>query len=529
MNPAASPNQAREPSRAATWPQPVALALGVVATIGLIAIYNHGLAVAATVLALLLLAVVRSPDLAAFAVIFVLYSNLAVVASRFHGVPEAVAFAFPLLLVVPLVRGVILRRQRLVFTATFPFLVLLLAAQVLSMAFSKNYAVTRSTVLEFLLEGLLLYFLITNAVRTPQALRLVMWSLLCAGFLSAIVPCYQQMTGTFDRDYGGFGQATETGFRTGEVTGQGDVKQVRLAGTIGEKNRYAQNMLMLLPLGLFLSLGERSKRLRLLAVLFTALSYLGFLLAFSRGGAVAFLVVLATLVAMRTVTARQLFMVLLVAALGLAVVPQYLTRLKTIGNVARLVEDRRNAAVDGAVKGRATEMLAAAMVFADHPVIGVGPGMFKYYSQEYGNRLGIRKLTETRKAHSLYLEVAAEGGVLGLICFFGVVLVTLYGLIVARRRLLGGPPGATPAEERDRRELANGVTGFLLALVAYLASALFLHLAYIRFFYLMLALAGAASGVALSRFPLPTRMPGPASRSMTVRRRWKEGRNARRL
>jgi O-antigen ligase len=371
------------------------------------------------------------------------------------------------------------------------------------MIFSRNLEVTRTVVIEFLFEGLLVYFLITNVVKTPRALRLAVWALLLAGFVSAVVPCYQQLTGTFDSNFAGFGQTSEVGFRTGEVTGRGESRQIRLAGSIGEQNRYAQNLLMLLPLGLFAFLSERSKRLRFLAFFFTAVTGAGFLLAFSRGGAVAFLLVLATMVLMRTVSLRQISVVGLVVVLGLVAMPQYWARMKTIEDIPSLFSRTASSQTgaskpDSAAQRRLIEMVAAGMVFADNPVIGVGPGMFKYYSQEYGNRLGIRKITETRKAHSLYLEVAAEGGALGLICLFGVVLVTLHGLIVARRRLLQGLPGTTPGEEHERRALANLVTGFLLALIAYLACGLFLHLAYIRFFYLMLALAAAASGIALS-------------------------------
>jgi len=40
------------------------------------------------------------------------------------------------------------------------------------------------------------------------------------------------------------------------------------------------------------------------------------------------------------------------------------------------------------------------------------------------------------------------------------------------------------------------VTAFMLAIIAYLASGIFLHFAFIRYFWLMMALAGAASYIA---------------------------------
>jgi hypothetical protein len=43
--------------------------------------------------------------------------------------------------------------------------------------------------------------------------------------------------------------------------------------------------------------------------------------------------------------------------------------------------------------------------------------------------------------------------------------------------------------------MAKMVTGFLLAIVAYLGTALFLHFAYIRYFWLMAALAAASARI----------------------------------
>jgi hypothetical protein len=49
---------------------------------------------------------------------------------------------------------------------------------------------------------------------------------------------------------------------------------------------------------------------------------------------------------------------------------------------------------------------------------------------------------------------------------------------------------------QSRPELANMATAFMLAIITYMASGLFLHFAYIRYFWLMMALAGAASYIA---------------------------------
>jgi O-antigen ligase len=185
---------------------------------------------------------------------------------------------------------------------------------------------------------------------------------------------------------------------------------------------------------------------------------------------------------------RLLFIAVGVGILLLAL-PQYWKRLATIGSVASLVsgEAGPGESPDGAIKRRVTEMFAAVYVFIDHPVIGVGPGMFRTYAEEYGNRgaTTLRRIEGDRRAHSLLLEIAAESGALGLTLFLAMLLVTMAGLASARRSLL----------ERDP-EIANLATAYLLALVGYVASGVFLHLAYMRYFYLVLALGGAACYVA---------------------------------
>jgi O-antigen ligase len=112
--------------------------------------------------------------------------------------------------------------------------------------------------------------------------------------------------------------------------------------------------------------------------------------------------------------------------------------------------------------------------------------MFKSYSEEYGNVDALRRIESGRRAHSLYLEIAAEGGLLGLGLFLAAVAMTLVGLAAARRECLQTDP-----------ELANLATGYLLALVCYLTTGVFLHLAYMRYFYVILALGGAVVHVAL--------------------------------
>jgi O-antigen ligase len=189
-------------------------------------------------------------------------------------------------------------------------------------------------------------------------------------------------------------------------------------------------------------------------------------------------------VAMKAIRLRGLAWLAAGVLLCLVAVPQYRTRLVTIPSAVSILSSDEMAGdkPDGAVRGRATAMLAAALVFVDHPVIGVGPGTFPHYASRYGNPVGFRQLEFGRRAHSLYLELAAELGILGLLCFGAILFVTLRELL--RTRML---------HLRDRPEVAGLATAYALALIAYLATALFLHLSYIRYFWLVMGLAAAAT------------------------------------
>ncbi len=462
--------------------------LGAALVTGTIAAGQPLFAAGLVLVILLALAAIIWSDFPTLTVIFMLYTNAAVIAVKFHDVPFIAGAALPVLLIIPLTHHLILRRQRLIFTPALPLLFIFLAIQILGALFSeKSISLAIPALVAFVVEGIGLYFLITNVVRTPKMLRRAIWILLFAGALLGGLSFHQQITGTFDNNYGGFAQTGGRGFQTGIETLQGEVRQTRLSGPIGEKNRYAQIMLMLLPLGLFRFWSERSNWLRILAAIFTGLILIGGSLAFSRGAAVGFALMLGIMVSMRYLKFYHFIIIVLAIVPVMQLFPQYGTRLATLQVLTELASTGDTAGlaeVDGAIQGRTTEILAATLVFADHPLIGVGPGMFKYYAQDYAKLVGIRVLKENREAHILYLGIAADNGALGLICFLAIVAVTLRGLAHRRKQWI-----------QSRPEYANMAMGFFLSIIGYLTTGLFLHMSFMRYFWLMLALADAASYV----------------------------------
>jgi O-antigen ligase len=419
-------------------------------------------------------------------VLFVLYTNAAVVAVKFHDVPPKLAMLTPAPLLLPLAVHLLMRREKILLTPALPWIVLFIGVQMISALACPQPELALDSLKTTVLEGLLLYLVVTNVIRSERTLKWAVGALLAAGFFLGALSVMQQATGTFQKNYGGFAQVAE-GEGFGVPSGYGVTRQRRLCGPVGEQNRYAQIMLMLLPLGYFSIRAEASWRRKLLWGAGTALAAMGCILTFSRGAVVGFGIVIVVMMVMGYVKPSQLFGLGVAVLLLLAAAPQFQKRLASIPTALGVFtgEARDADAVDGAIRGRATAMLAAARVWADHPVLGVGPGMFNYYSRNYGKEGGLRALEGTREAHSLYLEIAAESGTLGLAAFGAVMAVSLSLLARLRRQFL-----------RSRPFLANMAAGLFLALTAYLATGLFLHLSYARYFWLMLAVADSLAFVA---------------------------------
>jgi len=433
----------------------------------------------------LAIAMVLRPDVATLTAIGVIYSNAAVVLVRFHGLPVFVAAFVPLLLLVPLARDLVVRRLPVVAPAALRWMVVLLGIYLVSALFSADTKRSWDSVTVFLTEGFVLFFLLINVIRTPEMLRSVTWVLLAAGAFVSVFAVHQNLTGNYDSNYFGFAQADAT-IRTGVTTLTGDVLQPRMAGSIGETNRFAQTMLMLVPLGIFRMVAERSTALRVSAGVMTLLITLGVILSFSRGAAVGLAVLVIALLAMRMIRARYVLVVVIALALILAAFPQYTNRLTSLAGVGGL-ESTGSSAVDNSLLSRITETAAAALVMVDHPVIGVGPAMFPTYYEAYANTVGILVRNDAeREAHNLYLGVGAELGVPGLIVFLLVGLSTVRMLLKARR-----------ASIIRRPDLERLTTPFLLALLTYYVTGMFLHLSFGRFYWLMLAVATAAAVVTL--------------------------------
>jgi len=453
-------------------------------TVVAIASLAHGKPEFAVLLAaapLIVYTALTRPNVAVYLVVFLIYINAPVIGMRHHGVPYIVSAAIPGALLIPIGYYVFVRRESFFFPTITWLVVGFVVVQIVGTLFSPEPATAMDGVVISMTEGVALLLLIVNAVRTPAALRGAVFALLAAGTFMGACGAHQYVTRSYQKNYGGFAQIVGKGF--GVEQGHGTVTQHRATGPLGVENRYAQIMLMLVPLGLFRYWGEASFRWRAMALLATGVIGVGWALAFSRGSAVGLVLTVGVMTLMGCLKVRQVVLVGVAAAMLLVVVPEYRTRLATLDVLPGFISGKATPAnaPDGAITGRLTEMMAAAKVFVDHPVIGVGPGMFRYYSRIYAQKGGLKALEGTREAHCLYLALLAEFGILGTGCLLGAVGLTMRDLFALRRRCLSEDP-----------QMAYMVTGFFLMIVVYLMTGIFAHFSFIRYFWTMMALSTAA-------------------------------------
>ena len=409
--------------------------------------------------------VLARPDATIPVVLFLIYSNAMVVAVHFHGVPSIAAMLAPAPLIIPLLYNIVLLRQRIVLGPALPWILAFVGWQLLSAMFSRAPDQAIEGVMSTVFEGLLMYVLITNVVRSSRILRTSVWALIAAG--------------TF------MGQLSDgAGFQVAE--GHGTVIQQRLSGPIGEKNRYAQVMLMLIPLALSRFWIERNFGLRSVAMVSAMLIAMGCALTFSRSGAIAFVLMSMVGLALKFVSPKQVGLLGIGGLVLLLAVPQYRTRLATVPTALGIFgASSTQEEPDGAIRGRATEMLAAGRMAIDHPVFGVGPDMSGEYTREYGQVGGLRALEGPRQTHCMFLEIPAETGLPGMMLFLSMLGATILSLLRTRSQIIDSD-----------RELEQTVSAFLLALTGYLVMGIFLHMSYVRYFWLMLSMSDAATCVA---------------------------------
>lgn len=416
--------------------------------------------------------------LAAPIAIGLLWSNAAVVSSERIGAPTSLGILPQLLLAAVVIGRLLVHQRPLIFTTTFRALLVHGAALMVAGLAAIDAVPVQSVVVTFAVEGVLLWLLVINSIDERQVLERALLALVLACGVLGALAVVQFLTGTYSTNYFGFAQVGESRL---ELLESGKSSLPRLAGPLGEQNRWAQSLLVVIPMGI--GLARSNRRVETLVLVSLVPIVAGVALTGSRGAVVGFAATLVAMAAMRLISRRAIGMIVLVAAVTVMVVPGYSDRI--VDTILSAEPSAGADEVDQSTLSRVATNLAAFHMFEDHVLLGVGPDGFPRMYESYAERVGLNVKDQARQPHNLYLGVAAEMGIIGLITFMVMPVMLLVSLTRSWRSLrLRDPP------------IASLVAGLVGAIVAYLSSGIFLHLAFDRYYWLLLAICDVGARIA---------------------------------
>ncbi|MFH1458940.1 MAG: O-antigen ligase family protein [Candidatus Omnitrophota bacterium] len=264
--------------------------------------------------------------------------------------------------------------------------------------------------LEFIPKILIVYFLIILLVKTRTQAVFLFWVLFALAIIVSIAAIIQHKMGL------------GLYYRIEGIT--------RVSGTEVDPNFFAIQLVMLVPILLYLFLAKRNLLIRALLLFGLGLLLLAVVFTYSRTGMLALLFSLAIFVVKPVFSKQKNWIPLICAILAIIMflpfIPQkYWERVKTITDFE-----------DPAIRARLDTWRIGAEIITENPIIGIGYGAFKF---EYGERAASSPYVDTKAylvAHNSYVELGAESGLLALLVFFALIIYTFNYLKKARENFI---------------------------------------------------------------------------------------------
>ena len=305
------------------------------------------------------------------------------------------------------------------------------------------------------------YFLIVASLPTILDLRALLWGVLIGGFVTALTVI------------SGLGTA---GIDVAERTG----------GLAKDPNYFAMAASVSVAIAVFLAMSTTRRLAQLALFGMSGVLVWGLVASLSRGGYVAF-IVMGLLFLYRYVGVRRvglLVPVLIVAAVIPAFLPESV--------VERATVFRREGVLDTSIQNRLQQYDRSFEFFLDSPVWGVGLSR-SGLSEAFGGavrRQDLRALAGGHMGYSVihnsYLVVAAEFGLLGLVPYLGIIVLSWLGFSRVIRSKRWVPPSQLTEEHRV---LVHAATMMQIALLGVLVGSIFLNAVRFKSMWLIFAVA----------------------------------------
>lgn len=422
-----------------------------------------------------IITLIKWPRVGVYGLIAIIVSNISEIGVRFHHWPSLLQVLTPVMMLVVLHRSFIAKQAKLVWDTLLFWLALYVTFLYFSSVWAANPLLADAVAFEQL-KCLFFTVVIINCVHSEESLRGVAWVLVLTGAFLGTITVVQVVTHAYSFNFGGFGRVKHAHI-------VGSMHHARMSGPLSDPNYYAQILIMLLPVAIYRLWDEISVRKKFFAAYATAVMLTALVFTYSRGGALALgLILFCIFIHKKRV--RYLLVGLLIGIMLLLFAPdEFKGRLNTIEQLFPN-EEELTVHIDSSFQERILYMKTAGVMFNDHPLLGVGAGNYTEHYREYSNRVGssvssYEDFDKPRFPHSLYLQVAAETGIVGFFIFLIILSVSFFRLLSSYRLF----------HEKDDTMSADIVASFSVGFVGYLTTSIILHGDYIRYLWLLFALA----------------------------------------
>ena len=248
--------------------------------------------------------------------------------------------------------------------------------------------------------------------------------------------------------------------------------------SFGDPNYYSLSALIVIAVILSMLSKEENQILKYALTFSLVIMVTSLFFAASRGGMLGLLVIVIyhfvrSRNKVKIVAASVLLLSILIVAL-----PDHLTdrlMIVPLGGLrsGRVMSESQMSSVESSAR-RFELAMTGIYMFIERPLLGIGFGNFRHNSVRYNPDLIWTQLRGVAEgvAHSTYIEVLAEMGIVGITLFFLIILFVFKLLL------------STPINEKTsviRNSIMSGMIG-------YLVSATFLSATFIKFFWLMIFL-----------------------------------------
>lgn len=254
----------------------------------------------------------------------------------------------------------------------------------------------------------------------------------------------------------------------------------RATGMAGDPNEFCSILIFGIPFLIWLFFKTPGLFVKGLVFLLFCVSMVAIMLTQSRGGALTLVIVLGLNFVIYIRRLRPIYIgiigvgLIFIIVASLTFIPSsYWERQKSVTQVDE----------DSSLSGRRAFYYAGWDAFKENPVMGKGPGTFPdYFKTTSYHSEYTRKGFESMAAHNTYLEFLVGQGIIGLILFVIVIVVSLKNFITAINNF----------RKSEHKELTFLACAYTISFISFLITFCLLSYVHIKFFWASLALSQIA-------------------------------------